>query len=255
MTRRALIGHTGFVGSNLASQTDFEDKFNSKNFREMAGQQFDMVVCAGIQAVKWWANQNPEADWEGITPLLDVLDTVSADRFILISTVDVYKTPRAVDEETQIETDGLHAYGLHRYQVEQRIKARFPHALIVRLPGLFGPGLKKNLIFDVLNGRDISGFDAESAFQFYDLTRLASDLDIASQADGVELINFATAPVRVADVVERISGKPYTHRTENPAVAYDMHSKHSDLWGLTGPYIQDAPSCLDAIAAYAETAK
>jgi hypothetical protein len=49
----ALIGHTGFVGSNLADQCNYSDCFNSKNISEMRGRSFDLVVCAGIQAKKW----------------------------------------------------------------------------------------------------------------------------------------------------------------------------------------------------------
>ena len=61
-TRTALIGHTGFVGSNLASQHGYTDCFNSRNIGEIAGRCYDTVVCAGVQAVKYWANQHPEED-------------------------------------------------------------------------------------------------------------------------------------------------------------------------------------------------
>ncbi len=109
--RRALIGFTGFVvAPTLDRQQAFTDRYNSKNFREMAGQQFDEVVCAGIQAVKWWANQNPEEDWVGITPLLEVLGKTEIKRLVLIPTVDVYKNPVGVDENTPIETDGVHRW-------------------------------------------------------------------------------------------------------------------------------------------------
>lgn len=254
MSARALIGHTGFVGGNLDAQGTFTDRFNSANFREMAGRHFDEVVCAGVQAVKWWANANPEADWAGIAPLLDVLDTVRADRFVLISTVDVYRAPRGVDEATPVETEGLHPYGAHRHAVECRVRARFPDALILRLPGLFGPGLKKNLIFDVLDGRDLSGFHRDSTFQFYDLGRLSGDIARAREA-GLNLVNLAVAPVRVADVVARLTGRAHDHVTEAPPVHYDMRTRHAAHWGETGPYLQGAEACLDAIAAFAATAR
>src|SRR5438045_4212543 len=116
MEPSALIGHTGFVGSNLASQFSFDDYFRSTNVAEMAGRDYGLVVCAGIQAKKWWANQNPEADWFGIQTLLNVLSTVSARRFVLISTVDVYPQRSGVDEESLINPDNNHAYGKHRFQ-------------------------------------------------------------------------------------------------------------------------------------------
>ena len=46
----ALIGHTGFVGSNLTNKHTFPALFNSTNIEEMRGGTFDSVVCAGVQA-------------------------------------------------------------------------------------------------------------------------------------------------------------------------------------------------------------
>ena len=41
---RALVGHTGFVGSNLRRAGGFDSMFNSSNYRDIAGQHFDEVV-------------------------------------------------------------------------------------------------------------------------------------------------------------------------------------------------------------------
>jgi nucleoside-diphosphate-sugar epimerase len=249
--RRALIGYTGFVGSNLDRQQAFTDRYNSQNFREMAGQRFDEVICAGVQAVKWWANQNPTEDWAGIAPLLDILGQAEIKRLVLISTVDVYKRPIGVDENTPIETDGLHAYGLHRWQVEEWVRANVADHMIVRLPGLFGEGLKKNLIFDLLTGKPVDGFDERSSFQFYHLDRLSRDLETAAGA-GLRTVNFAVPPVTVADVAERVTGAPYANRTENPPMHYDMQTIHGSVWGEAGAYLESAESCLSGIAAFAE---
>ena len=248
---RALIGHTGFVGSCLDGP-DFNARFNSSNSEDARGRQFDEVVCAGVQAVKWWANKNPDKDWAGIQRLLDVLATMKAERFVLISTVDVYHDPVAVDETTPIRTDGLHSYGLHRHRVEEFVRNRFGDAaVIVRLPGLFGPGLKKNLIFDLLEGRDVSGFDARSEFQFYDLSRLSQDLDLIRSA-GLKTVNLAVEPVSVAEVAERITAERYDRRTDTAPLKYDMQTVHAPVWGRPGRYLEDAESCLARIGAFAE---
>ncbi len=49
----------------------------------------------------------------------------------------------------------------------------------MRLPGLYGPGLKKNVIFDFLHDNDVHKIDSRGVFQFYDTTRLWRDLEIA----------------------------------------------------------------------------
>ncbi len=248
--RRALIGHTGFVGSNLDRQQAFTDRYNSRNFQAMAGEEFDEVVCCGVQAVKWWANQNPEQDWAGIQPLLDVLERARIGRLVLVSTVDVYRDPVGVDETTPVETEGLHPYGLHRWRVEEWVRATVPDHMIVRLPGLFGPGLRKNLIYDLLAGQPVAGFDARSSFQFYDLARLGSDLETVATAS-LRTVNLAVPPLTVADVAERITGQPFENRTERPPLHYDMRTRHAGIWGQSGPYLESAGDSLARIAAFA----
>ena len=55
----ALIGYTGFVGSNLLSQYDFTDRYNSKNIQDIHGKDYDLCICAGGRAPKWIANESP----------------------------------------------------------------------------------------------------------------------------------------------------------------------------------------------------
>jgi nucleoside-diphosphate-sugar epimerase len=248
--RRALIGHSGFVGSNLNKQLPFTDRFNSWNFKEIAGQEFDEVICAGVQAVKWWANQNPTEDWAGIEPLLEVLGTAKIHRLVLISTVDVYGNPIEVDEDTPIQTDGLHPYGLHRWRVEEWAREHVPDHLILRLPGLFGEGLKKNLIYDLLAGKPVDGFDERSRFQFYNLANLGNDIETAT-GTRAQTVNLAVPPVSVADVAARVTGQAYYNRTANPPLHYDMRTKYGSAWGLDGMYLQTEAACLDDIQAFA----
>jgi hypothetical protein len=41
--RRALIGHTGFVGARLTAGGAFTDLFNSANIDDIAGNGFDEI--------------------------------------------------------------------------------------------------------------------------------------------------------------------------------------------------------------------
>lgn len=251
--KRALIGYTGFVGSNLdRTEVHYTNKYNSKNFQTMRGQSFDQVVCAGVHAVKWWANQNPNEDWQTIEPLLDVLSTIKTSQFTLVSTVDVYGSPIGVDENTEVQTEGLHPYGTHRWQVEEWVREKFHDPLIIRLPGLFGSGLKKNLIFDLLSNKDTSGFDARSTFQFYDLSRLVTDLEVAQNND-LTSVNLATEPVSVAEIAELLTGQKYDNITAAAPITYDMRSVHAAVWGRQGSYMVPADETMASVAAYAKS--
>ena len=148
--KSCLIGYTGFVGSNLDKQFKFDYKYNSKNIKDIQYKEFDLVICAGVRAQKWLANQYPEQDLKEIDSLIENLKTIKAKKFVLVSTIDIYKIPINVNENTRIETDNLHAYGKNRYYLEKWVMENFDDYLILRLPALFGQGLKKNFIYDLI---------------------------------------------------------------------------------------------------------
>src|SRR5688572_11586239 len=98
--RSALIGHTGFVGGTLHRQFRFDDQYTSSNIASIAGRAYDLVVCAGAPAEKWRANADPEGDRERLAKLSEPLARAKIGELILISTIDVYPTPRGVTEES-----------------------------------------------------------------------------------------------------------------------------------------------------------
>lgn len=245
----ALIGYTGFVGTTLRAQTDFDAHYNSKNIQDIRGRAYDLVVCAGAPAVKWKANQEPEADLANLQMLMGHLAHVQAQTFILISTIDVYETPRNVDENTPIGTDDLHPYGKHRYMLETFAQVQFPRTIVVRLPGLFGKGLKKNFLYDMIHTGESPWTHAQSVFQFYNMARLWADLQTVMASD-VSLINFATEPVKVADVAAQSFDVEYTYETQKPPANYDMQTIHGALFGEDGAYIMGAQTIYDDIRAF-----
>jgi len=121
---------------------------------------------------KWIANADPQGDREKIDSLIACLDSIECENFVLISTVDVFKTPVGVDENTPIDVQDLHAYGLNRYRLEQFVAQKFSRHVIVRLPGLIGPGLRKNIIFDFLNHNNVTKIESRSVFQFCPMVNL-----------------------------------------------------------------------------------
>jgi nucleoside-diphosphate-sugar epimerase len=235
--KRALIGYTGFVGSNLAAQSKFDFLYNSSNIESIRGEEFDEVYCAGVSAVKWKANQDPEADWKGIQSLLDNLAQVKAKKFILISTVDVYKIPIGVDEDTIIDPEVCEPYGKHRFLVEEFIKEHFENTYIIRLPGLFGNGLKKNVIYDFLNNNMLEAINPKGEFQFYSLGTLTEDIQKVID-NNISLINFATPSISVAEVAKEAFGMDFKNDIDKPGAKYDVHTKYAGLFGLEGNYIQ-----------------
>lgn len=246
----ALIGYTGFVGSNLLRQRSFDACFNSSNVEAIAGRSFDLVVCAGAPAEKWKANADPERDSDIVERLTRALEHVNANKLVLISTVDVFLEPRDVDEESPVPLAGLHAYGRHRRRLEQIVASRF-ETHIVRLGGLFGRGLKKNVIYDFLHENQTERIDARSVFQFYDLRRLWRDITTAIDNE-LSLVHLATEPVSVAEVARAGFGIEFTNQTPAPPAQYDVHTRYAPLFGGSGSYIEAKSTELAAIASFVE---
>jgi nucleoside-diphosphate-sugar epimerase len=232
----ALIGYTGFVGSNLDRQYTFTDKYNTSNINELDGRTYDLVVSAANRAEMWRINQEPEKDLAEINEFIGHLKTVQIKKLVLISSVGVYKNPVGVNEDTQIETDGLLPYGVNRYYLENFCRDNF-EVLIVRLPGLFGPGLKKNVIFDLLHDNNVERIHHKATYQYYNLENIWQNIQTALD-NNLQLVNFAVEPLSTDELAKACFGIDFTNEPEGVKPAFfDMRTKYAELFGGSGNYI------------------
>ncbi len=252
MKQNALIGFSGFVGTTLLKQASFDAQYRSTNIHEIDGKDFDVVVCAGAPAQKWIANGNPAEDKAKIEGLISHLRTIACDTFVLISTVDVFKNPQGVNEDTAVDEEGLHAYGLNRRLLEKFVQEHFPKHVIVRLPGLVGPGLRKNVIFDFLNDNNLHAIESRGVFQFYPMVNLWFDIQTAMQ-EGLKLVHLTAEPISVADVALQGFGRAFTQELGNAPARYDMQTKYASQFGAAGRHQYSARETIQAIRAYAQS--
>lgn len=250
----ALIGHTGFVGRNLLRQAPFEDLYNSENIESIRGREYELVVCAGASSSKRLGNQNPENDRRAIRRLMDSLEQVQTRAFVHVSTIDVYPQVDGVDEDSVIDEEALQPYGRHRRHLERFVIKKF-QASILRLPALFGAGLKKNVIYDLLNRMYIESIHPENTYQPYDLQNLWEDICRTLEHD-LKVLNLATEPMTAVEISQICSGPDIQANTDAPGpFRYEMHTKHARLWGETGPYLYRKPAVLEALASFANDHK
>lgn len=248
----ALIGHSGFVGSTLKRQADFDALYRSTDIDGIRGHAFDLVICAGAPAQKWLANREPEADKRNMERLIDALRNVRCREFVLISTVDVFKDPRGVDESTQPDDNGLHPYGANRLWLERFVQDQFEAARIVRLPGLVGPGLKKNIIFDLHHGNAVSAIDSRSVFQFYPMVNLWTDL-VRTREAGLNCVHLTAEPLSVAEIALQGFGIRFEQVQQGCPAHYDFQSRHAGTFGAQGRYTYSARETMLAVRAYAQS--
>ena len=250
--KNALVGYSGFVGSTLLKQFHFEDLYRSTNISEIQDKNYDTVVCAGAPAVKWLANKEPIKDKESIDSLISHISTIKCKRFILISTVDVFKDPLLAVESTAVDTNGLHPYGLHRYQLEEFVKTHFDDFLIVRLPGLVGPGLKKNVIYDFLNNNNLDAIDHRGVFQFYPMVNLWSDIKVAINSN-CKLIHLTSEPISVKEIARECFNIDFINELDNQVAIYDFRSELSKLYNSSSAYQYSKKEIQLAIRCYAQS--
>lgn len=200
-----IIGGNGFIGSNLrkifplamAIGRDSSFRFDELYFRD--------VYCAAPQAKKWWANMYPDLDKDMVDQLLSTCRRIRySGNFYLFSTVDVYSNPNGVSElcEPSASAPG---YGANRLYLETKLRDEFHSTLkVIRLPGLVGEGLKKNVIFDLLTLNQGVKIDLKSRFQWFNLANLPYVMSLVESIVSDDcVLNVASCPVAVSDIVAR----------------------------------------------------
>lgn len=248
----ALIGWSGFVGSTILRQApSFDRSFRSTDIHGLADQPYDLVVCAGAPGAKWLANREPERDRESLTRLMGALRGLRCERFVLISTVDVFGVPRDVDEDSPVNA-GASPYGQHRHDLEHFVSDSFSDPLILRLPALVGPGLRKNALFDLLNRKSLHRLDANAEYQFYPMRRLWADIQV-SLAAGLGIVHLVAPPLRLGDIATAAFRVTLTERAGPELARYDVRSRHAAPFGGAGPWVVSADESMAAIEDYART--
>lgn len=148
--KTAIVGYTGFVGQNLCLSQQFDARYNSKNIIDAFGTKPDMLVYAGVRSEMFTANHFPEKDFEHIKDAIENIKKIAPKRLVLISTISVYPNYEG-DEKTAIDEKSKSAYGQNRRFLERWVEENHNDYLIVRLPALYGVGIKKNFIYDMIH--------------------------------------------------------------------------------------------------------
>ena len=151
MARDLLVGSTGFVGGNLAAAHDFADACHSTDIAARYGTAPELCVYAGVPAAMFLANADPAADLAVMAAARENLRRIAPRSVVLVSTIAVYPDSRGRDEDTPLNPadPALSPYGRNRLQLEAWVRQDFPDALILRLPALYGKGLRKNFLYDL----------------------------------------------------------------------------------------------------------
>lgn len=248
----AIVGYTGFVGSNLLGSIVFDDMYNSKNFHEAIGKHFDTLYISALPAEKWKINKDPDSDIININGLKKILKTITCNRLILISTIDVYEYPSdEKDEDYDCDWINNHHYGRNRFLFELFIMEQFPVYNIIRIPGLFGKGLKKNIIFDLIknNSSQFENISGESSFQWYNLDWLYDDIQIVIN-NNIKVCNLFTEPIKTKLILNLFPEYSPNLFKGTSKTVYNTKTKYSLLFNCRNGYTRMKDEILSSISSF-----
>jgi nucleoside-diphosphate-sugar epimerase len=241
----ALIGFTGFIGSNLCESINFDYKINRNNLSSLLSVDFDEIICAGLPAEKWRANIFPDEDLLNINLLINTLSKVKTRKFTLISTIDIYDTSNICYENTA--NFSLEGYGKNRKYFEDFISNKFSNFQIIRLPGVFGNGLKKNVIYDLIHSHQIDKINFSNIYQWYPIIDLPIHIDFLRNQLEIKFINLCSEPISVEEIVSYCSLNYLKNDFSNNSIKYDIRSLYSHHFNSSNEYIYSKIHILNCI--------
>jgi len=233
--RIVVVGAGGFVGGYLRSH--FAGAGHGVlpvgRATPLPKDAVDVVVDCNGDARRFWANENPHHSYRvTVESTVTRLAALRCRRYVYLSSVDVYGVARADRranrEDRPVSLDGLETYGLHKFQAEQAVRDRADRPLLLRVGTIIGPKLKKNPVYDAINGYPIHQ-TPESTLTLITLAKLAEAIDRLLAADAIGTFNVtASASITIAGMLARVAeslGRPaadIAFAAELLTTAYDI---------------------------------
>ena len=144
MTSAAVIGANGYVGTALCAALK-KNKFVlteviRSNYAQLRQGTYDIVINAAMPSKRFWAENNPDADYqETVQKTKDLINGWKFNKFVQISTISA---------RSQLDT----VYGRNKAAAEKLCPS---HSLIIRLGPMYGTGLKKGVLIDILKNQKV----------------------------------------------------------------------------------------------------
>ena len=198
-----VVGHTGFVGRVVYRHfCDFGHEvcgINSST-KEMPTGKFELVVNAAGSSVKYMARENPGLDFEQSVGVFSTIVKLKSDNFIQISSIDA-------------GGDTASNYTKSKLVAEYCARMYFPNVTVLRLGGLVGPGLRKNVVYDIINNKDLHvSFD--SAFNYISTKEVGKVIDsiVGKSFWGETIYVAASQGIRVSEIIDicRQNGREFS---------------------------------------------
>lgn len=224
MSKVGIIGSSGFIGKALNDKLKTKYLYNSRNINKIKKISFDELYCCAPSSLIWKANKNPGKDLKNIVKLCLNLTGLKVKKFILISSIEVYQR-QSVCNEFSAKNEIGSSYGSNRLFFENFVTKNFKKSIIVRLPVVYGIGLKKNLIFDLIHQKRTHLINKNDKLQFFPSAKILKFINKIKNKN-ISPINFASEPVKVKDLLDTLGREDILiNKINTKPRIYNMKSK------------------------------
>ena len=184
----AIVGN-GLIGKRLQKFVSPTHIFDSKSILDLPMYEYDTVYVAAPSANRVWVSENPDADTASTEILIRCLLMAKTKRVVLISTCD-----------TQINPDSV--YGANRLKLENMVKSWYHYYHIIRLPGLIGDDITKNILYDIKHRTPwADSINTGTRQQWYILDDLEKDLKDIMARTSMTIDNLVSEPISNKEIV------------------------------------------------------
>lgn len=250
-----ILGATGFIGSAVREHLEGLGAsvvpVGSKDYPDRVGAKADVLINCNGNAVRYLAKQNPKWDFEAsVSTVQRSLLDFEYDLYVYVSTVDVYNVlddPTCNHEAVPIRHAELDVYAFHKWMAERLVERFARRSVIARVGTAIGSGIKKNPIYDLLNGHPIH-MSLESELSLIDTPTIARCLEtIVRTRPEREIINVAASgSVRLQDFRQKL-GTAVSLAPGAEQVVYRYNVNNTKLARL-----MPLPTSWEALTAYME---
>ena len=143
----ALIGVNGFVAQSINKYLAQNKKISLTNVNrenyELArlAKSYDIIINAAMPSKRFWAKNNPHKDFlETVEKTFNIVNSWNSSKIVQISSISA---------RSQLNT----TYGRHKAAAEKLVNNQ--NNLIIRLGPMYGAMLKKGVLIDMKNDKDV----------------------------------------------------------------------------------------------------
>lgn len=220
-TRHLVIGARGFIGSNVVRHLrgcgfQVVEAFRETPLESLTDDVFDVVYfCAGNSRT-YLSEREPLACLnENVASLYTYLTALRYKQWVHLSSSIVYP-PNAPEkrEDMPLPIHELSMYGAHKLLSERYVTRFAPRWVIVRPTSFFGPGLKKNLLFDVRAGKRDVFLRRDSVMDYIPIEIFTDILRVLAESAANEIVNVGSGEALTVGEILDMKPNDYIYHNE-----------------------------------------